>query len=57
MAKLDELNRHLLLRQFIEEEDLSPEEATKKLRTYDPSLAKPMRPKPAPLMTSLCPMS
>ena len=36
MAKLDELNRHLLLRQFIEEDDLSPEEATKKLRTYDP---------------------
>jgi hypothetical protein len=36
MAKLDELNRHLLLRQFIEEENLSPEEAAKKLRTYDP---------------------
>jgi hypothetical protein len=36
MAKLDELNRHLLLRQFIEEENLSPQDAAKKLRTYDP---------------------
>jgi hypothetical protein len=36
MAKLDQLNRHVLLRQFIEEEELSPEEAAKKLRTYDP---------------------
>jgi hypothetical protein len=36
MAKLDELNRHLLLRQFIEEEDLGPEEAARKLRTFDP---------------------
>jgi hypothetical protein len=36
MAKLDQLNRQLLLRQFIEEQELSPEEATKKLRTYDP---------------------
>ena len=36
MAKLDQLNRHVLLRQFIEEHELSPEEAAKKLRTYDP---------------------
>ena len=36
MAKLDQLNRLLLLSQFFEEQKLSPEEATKKLRTYDP---------------------
>jgi hypothetical protein len=36
MAKLDQLNRQLLFRQFIEEQELSPEEAANKLRTYDP---------------------
>jgi hypothetical protein len=36
MAKLDQLNRQLLIRQFIEDQELSPEEATRKLRTYDP---------------------
>jgi hypothetical protein len=36
MVKLDQLNRHVLLRQFIEEQELGPEEAAKKLRTYDP---------------------
>ena len=36
MAKLDQLNRHVLLRQFIDEQELSPEEAARKLRTYDP---------------------
>ena len=36
VAKLDQLNRQLLLRQFIEEQELSPEDAANKLRTYDP---------------------